>query len=124
MAGTFSDTFKDAFLGELPATVYVKLHVGAPGSGGTSNPSSETTRKAVGLGSPSAGVRAGTGSVVSWAPISLSGTEDLTHYSIWTDVSAGVLVSVGALTTPRTGVVNGSTVNITPSDFTFAIVDP
>jgi hypothetical protein len=127
MAGTFSTTYKNSMLdgsAGVPGTSYVQLHTGAPGGSGTSNVSSETTRKAITVGAASGGVRAGTGSVVSWAPIALSGTEDLTHYSIWTASSGGVFVSGGSLTTPRNGVVNGSTVNITPSDFTFAITDP
>jgi hypothetical protein len=125
MAGTFSPAFKNTLLnGAIPSTVYVQLHTGDPGTSGTSNVSSETTRKAITVDTASGGVRAGTGSVVSWAPIALSGTEDLTHYGIFSLSSGGAFISGGTLTTPRNGVVNGSTVNITPSDFTFSIVDP
>jgi hypothetical protein len=125
MAGTFPTTFKNTMLdAAVPGTVYVQLHTGDPGSAGTSNVSSETTRKAITVGAASGGVRAGTGSVVSWAPIALSGTENLTHYGIFSTSSGGAFISGGSLTTPRNGVVNGSTVNITPSDFTFAITDP
>jgi hypothetical protein len=108
----------------LTSSGWIQLHTGAPGDSGTANVSSETTRKTFAINTPSGGATAGTGSLVSWAPISLSGTENLTHYSVWTLGSGGVCHSIGALTTPRNGVNNGDTVNFTPSDFTFAINDP
>lgn len=124
MAGTFTTFGKNTMLAAWNFTLYVKLHNGAPGDSGTSNASSETTRKAFTPDTPSGGSLAGTGSLVSWAPIALSGTENLTHYSIWTAASGGNCLAVGAFTTARNGVVNGDTVNFTPSDFTFTITDP
>lgn len=108
----------------LPATGWVQLHTANPTDAGTSAVSSETTRKQFTIADAGSGVAAGTGSTVSWAPISLSGTENLTHYSVWTASTGGILFSYGELTTPRNGVNNGDTVNFTPSDFTFAINDP
>lgn len=78
-----------------PATLFVKLHVGAPGAAGTSNPAGNTTRKAITFGAASGGVSTST-SDENWTNVST--TETYTHFTIWDDVSAGNFMGSGALT--------------------------
>lgn len=92
--GTFSDAVANAFLDAFArnvayqnAEVWVKLHTGAPGAAGTSNPATETTRKQVTYGNAAAS-RAITNTVaVSWP--NLPATETFTHVSLWTASSGG-----------------------------------
>jgi hypothetical protein len=124
MALVYSTAGKNTILNSgLPGTLHAQLHTGNPTDAGTSNVSSETTRKSVSLGSASNGVRAST-NVAEWAPISLSGTETLSHVSYWTASSGGTCIAYGSLTTARSGVVNGDTVRIPVGDATFSVVDP
>jgi hypothetical protein len=87
MADGFSTYMADLMLGWLagaappaPPAVYVQGHTGPPGSAGTSNVSSVTTRKALTFGSPSAGSVAITNTPqwLNWAG---------TSGEVWTDVS-------------------------------------
>ena len=76
-------------------TVYIKLHIGAPGSAGTSNPATETTRKTVSFAA------AASGSIASDADIqwtNVSGSEDYTHWTAWDDPTAGNFLFSGAVT--------------------------
>lgn len=124
MALVYTTFGKNALLeAGLPATLYAQLHTGDPTSSGTANVSSETTRKSVSLGTASGGVRAST-NVAEWNPISLSGTETLSHISYWTTSNGGNCVAYGSLTTARSGVVNGDIVRIPVGDATFSVVDP
>lgn len=80
-------------------TVYVKLHVGAPGSAGTSNASTETTRKACSFAA-SATVTGGRGLAsdadITWTGI--SGGQDSTHFSLWDASSGGNFLGSGTIT--------------------------
>lgn len=65
----------------------IKLHIGAPGAAGTTNPASETTRKVATYGSDAA---AGSISITAssvWT--SYPAVEQLTDVSIWDNISAG-----------------------------------
>jgi hypothetical protein len=74
---------------------WIKLHVGAPGAAGTSNPATETTRKQCSFAAASGGTIASNGSL-TWA--SIAGSEDATHFTAWTDETAGVFMFSGAVT--------------------------
>lgn len=98
----------DAWAGRTTYTAqvgyFVKLHLGAPGGAGTSNPAAETTRKSVTFGSAaSAGSIANT-AIVSWP--SYPATEALTDISTWTASTAGTWLGNDALS---------ATVNMTGS---------
>jgi len=67
------------------ATVYMQLHTAAPGSAGTANQATETSRKAVTFGTPSAGSMTND-AAVTWTNI--SGNQDANHASFW-DLSTG-----------------------------------
>ena len=75
--------------------VYVKLHVGDPGSAATSNAATETTRKSVSFAAASAGAIASDADI-SWTNI--SGSQDATHFSSWDSLTAGNFLFSGTIT--------------------------
>lgn len=75
--------------------VWIKLHVGSPGSAGTSNPATETTRKQASFANASGGSMA-TDAALSWT--SVAGSEDYTHFSAWTASTAGTFLFSGTIT--------------------------
>ncbi len=100
-----------------PSSANVKLHTGDPGSAGTSNASAETTRKALTWSAASAGSKAITSTLPSWATWS-AGSETISHISVWDNISAGNFLFSVALTTPR-AITNGDTLNLTSLTFAF-----
>jgi hypothetical protein len=76
-------------------TAYVKLHVGDPGSAGTSNAATETTRKAVSFAAASNGALASDADV-SWTNI--AGSQDATHFTAWDNETAGNFLFSGTIT--------------------------
>lgn len=95
-----------------PAAIYIKLHVGDPGSAGTANAAAVTTRQAATLGAPSAGAVALTNSPA----FSMTTTETVSHVSIWDNVSAGNCLWTAALSSSK-AVVNGDTLTFTTLGF-------
>lgn len=73
---------------------WVKLHVGDPGAAGTANPAVETTRKQATFGAASGGI-ATTTADLSWTAI--AGSEDATHFSMWTASTAGTFLRSGTI---------------------------
>lgn len=90
--GTFSDLVANAWLDAVgnatsysEAAVYVKLHTGDPGSAGTSNAATETTRQQASFSAASS--RAMTNdAAIEWTNVSTS--ETYTWISLW-DASSG-----------------------------------
>ena len=83
------------------SAVWIKLHVGDPGSAGTSNAATETTRKQATFGSAaSAGTIANT-VALSWTNV--AGTEDYTHFTAWTASTAGTFLFSGTVTANAVG---------------------
>lgn len=66
----------------------IQLHTGAPGSAGTANVSSVTTREAVTWGSPSAGSVAATNQPV-WSSWAGTNGETVTDVSFWSASTSG-----------------------------------
>ena len=92
--GTFSDLVANSWLDALArnvsyaeAAVWVKLHLGDPGSAGTSNPAAETTREQATFGSSAASRTISNTVAVEWT--SVSDTETYTWVSLWDDQTAG-----------------------------------
>jgi hypothetical protein len=75
--------------------VYIKLHVGDPGSAATANAATETTRKSVSFAAASAGAIASDADI-SWTNI--AGSQDATHFSAWDNISAGNFLFSGTIT--------------------------
>lgn len=93
------------------ANVYVKLHTGDPGSAGTSNASSVTTRPEVTFSAASAGSMASS-NTPSWATWAGSDGEVVTHISVWDNATAGNFLFSVALTASK--VINtGDQLNLT-----------
>jgi len=99
------------------AQVYAKLHIGDPGAAGTANPATETTRKAVSFGATAAGA-VSNDTIVTWTSIAATGTEDLTHVSLWDDLTAGNFLASGTITSNP--VVSGDTFNLPVGDIDIA----
>lgn len=74
--------------------VYIKLHIGDPGANGTSNPATETTRKAASFGASSAGTLTSDADI-TWTNI--SGSEDATYFTAWDNASAGNFLFSGSI---------------------------
>ena len=91
-----------------PATIYVKLHTGDPGSAGTANASAVTTRNAVTFNAPSSQAI----TLNTLGTYAMTATETITHVSLWDASTAGNFLRSVALTA-GVSVVNGSTLQIT-----------
>lgn len=82
----------------FPATVYAKMHIGAPGAAGTANPAAYTNRPVATFGTGSI-----TGTNMVWSNSSavnlgtVSNTENITWFSLWNAASGGTLVAVGTV---------------------------
>lgn len=94
------------------ANTYVKLHTGDPGSAGTSNASSVTTRPEVTWAAASAGSMAANGTLPSWTSWAGTNGEVVTHISVWDNATAGSFLFSVALTASKT-INTGDTLNLT-----------
>lgn len=98
MSAYTADAFLDALCNNTSfavTTVYVKLHTGDPGSAGTANAATETTRKAASFAASSSGAIASDADI-TWT--SISGSEDATHFSLWDASTAGNFLGSGTIT--------------------------
>ncbi len=98
------------------AYTWVKLHVGAPGSAGTANAATETTRKQVTEAAASGGSKA-TSAALIWTTV--AGTEDFTHFTRWTASTAGTFGFSGVVT--ANAVVAGDTFEVASAAMTTAL---
>lgn len=91
-----STTAANALLTSLSGTyTWVQLHVGQPGAAGTSNVAVETTRHQATWAAPAGGSVA-TSVDLSWTNV--AGTEDYTHFTVWTLNAAGAFGFSGTIT--------------------------
>lgn len=86
-------------------TLYIQLHTGDPGSAGTANASTNTTRNSASFSAASGGSMSLSASPTSW---SMTATETLTHISMWDASSSGNFIRSAALTSSKS-VVSGDT---------------
>lgn len=98
------------------ATPYIQLHTGAPGSAGTANVATESTRKSVSFAAAASGA-VSNDVAISWT--SVAGTEDFTHWSLWTASSGGTFVWSGTMT--ANPVTAGDTFTIAVGDLDLAL---
>lgn len=80
-----------------PAVIAMKLHISGsdPGSAGTSNPASETTRKAITYGAAAGGVSTND-SAATWTNVAAS--ETYTNFTLWSSTTAGTFHGSGTMT--------------------------
>ncbi len=98
-----------------PASLFVQCHTGDPGSAGTANVSTGiATRTALAQNAASAGSQAITATI----SFSATGSDTITHISVWSASSAGTFYYSAALSASKT-VANGDTLQLTA--LTFAI---
>ena len=101
LAEATANSILDALLRSVtwsePAAVWIKLHTGNPGSGGTSNAAAETTRKQATFTTASFGYSE-TDADLDW--VNVSTTETYTHWSAWTASSGGTFIMSDAFDTP------------------------
>jgi hypothetical protein len=124
--GTFAEGERnkmlDAWAGRTTytanAAVYVKLHLGAPGAAGTSNPAANTTRQAVTFGSAAASGAISNTANVEWT--SVSNTEVYSHVSFWTASSGGTFLGDDDLSSTAS-VTAGDTFRIPTGDLDLAL---
>ena len=95
--GTVSDAVANGWLDALCRgvpydndEVWVKLHLGDPGSAGTTNPAAETTRiqSTFGVGATARAIS--NTAAVEWTNVST--TEIYTHVSLWSASTAGIFL--------------------------------
>lgn len=98
-----------------PSNVYLKLHIGDPGSAGTSSPSAVTTRNAITFSAASGGSMA----LSSVGSFSMTSSETISHISIWDASSAGNFLQSAALTA-SVPVINGSTLTFSSLTCSFS----
>lgn len=98
-----------------PTNTYVKLHTADPGSAGTTAASANTTRVILAWSAASSGSKAITSTLPSWASWA-SGTETISHISVWDNLTAGNFLFSAALTVSKT-VTNGDTLNLLTLSF-------
>ena len=83
-----------------------QIHTGAPGSAGTSNVASVTTRPAVTWGTASAGAIAANGTLPSWPSWAGTNGQVITALSLWsasTSGTFGAAITLSASVTMNTG---------------------
>ena len=95
-----------------PAAFYIKLHTGDPGSAGTANAATETTRKAATFSAASAGAIT-TSTDTVWTNV--AATETYSHVSWWDASSGGNFVGSDDLAVARS-VTAGDTFTIAAGD--------
>lgn len=95
--GTFSDAVANGWLDAVARgvvydndEVWVKLHLGAPGAAGTTNPAAETTRKQATFGAAAASRAISNTVAVEWTNVST--TETYTHVSLWSASTGGTFL--------------------------------
>jgi hypothetical protein len=94
-----------------PATLFAQLHTGDPGSAGTGNVSSTTTRQAMGFGAAAAGAIA-LSTQPSWTSWAGTNGEVVSDVSCWSASSAGTFYFSTQLTAAKT-VNTGDTLTVT-----------
>ena len=94
LANSFLDSLGNATSFSV-SDVYVKLHIADPGSAGTANPATETTRKVASFGSATAGGLS-SDAAITWTNI--AGSEDATYFTAWDSATAGNFLFSGTIT--------------------------
>lgn len=124
--GAFADASKnqmlDAYVGRTTYTAnaafYVKLHTGSPGSAGTTNAATETTRQAVTFGAAASAGAISNTAAITWTNV--AATETITHVSFWTASSGGTFLGSDDLPSSK-ALTAGDTLTIAIGDLDLTI---
>lgn len=74
---------------------WVQLHTGDPGSAGTANVATETTRKQATWRASASGATSQS-NALTWT--SIAGSQDATHFTVWTASTNGTFLISGTVT--------------------------
>jgi hypothetical protein len=96
-----------------PSGLYVKLHIGDPGSAGTANASAVTTRAQATFAAAASGAIALTGTNPSWT---MTASETISHVSVWDASTSGNFLWSAQLSASK-AVVSGDTLTLTSLGF-------
>ncbi|GGK32122.1 hypothetical protein GCM10010124_26110 [Pilimelia terevasa] len=108
--GLSATAANDALDDSILATyTWIKLHVGAPGAAGTSNPATETDRVQA-TWAPASGGASSNSNTLTWSAV--AGAEDYTYFTAWTASTAGTFGFSGTVTANAVGVGDDFTVAI------------
>lgn len=124
--GTFAEGERNKMLDAITgrgnytasAAVYVKLHTGDPGSAGTSNAATETTRQAATFGSAAASGAISNTAAIEWTNVST--TETYSHISLWSAETDGTFLGSDDLSSSA-AVTAGDTFRIAISDLDLTV---
>lgn len=121
MSDGLSTTNADAALGTITGTyaAYIKLHTGDPGSAGTANPSSVTTREAVTWAAASGGSIA-TSDAPEWSSWGGTSPETITDISFW-DMATGGTFGLSMQLTASVTMMTGDSLTLTTGGITITI---
>lgn len=116
-----ADAMLDAFARNVSyanSAVWVKLHLGDPGSAGTGSPAVNTTRQQAVFASAATGGTISNTSVIEWT--SVSTTETYSHISLWTASTSGTFLGNDQLSS-NAAVTAGDTFRIPIGDLDLTI---
>lgn len=100
-----------------PAAFWLKLHIGDPGSAGTTNPAANTTRQQVTFSAASGGAITNSADIV-WT--SVPNVETYSHWSAWDASTAGTFLASDDLAVARLMAI-GDTFTIAAGDLDIGI---
>lgn len=103
-----------------PAEIWIKLHVGDPGSAGTANAATETDRIQATFGTNASSGAISNTAALTW--LAVAGTEDYTHYSAWDASTSGNFLFSGAVTANPVTAADDFTIPIGDLDVTLTPV--
>lgn len=124
LAPSFAEDILDAIGNQTnltaPTALYAQLHTGDPGAAGTSNVATETTRQEITSSfSAASGGALTTDTAITWTNV--AGTEDYTHYSVWSAASNGTFYWSGTITANSVTAGDNFTIAIGDLDFTLTV---
>lgn len=109
LANKILDHLRGGSAWSQPTGLYIRLHVGDPGSAATANTSANSTRSQATFAAASSGAIALTGTNPSW---SMTGTETISHISVWDASTGGNFLWSAALSAAKS-VQSGDTLTLT-----------
>lgn len=117
VASAWLDAICNATNYTAPTGFYIKLHTGDPGSAGTANAATETTRQSASMAAASSGTITND-TAVTWTNVST--TETYSHVSFWSASTAGTFLGSDDLAVSRS-MTAGDTFTIAIGDVDLAI---
>lgn len=120
---THADDMLDNFIGGMGATKAIQLHTGDPGIGALSSIGNSGRRQLITFAAAAGGVKSNS-AAITWLNVIGPGTEDYTHWSLWTSATAGAgfVWASGTMTANAIAVGNDFTIPIGGLDLTCPIM--